>query len=58
MNHDDLSDEITLEEITMIEELQDVSIGSLSVNVDFNDLFASHGDDAFVIIGKLKDLLS
>ena len=57
MNHDDLSDDIALEELTMVEE--SFSSPTLSVMVDFNDLLSDQGEShAFELIGKLKDLLS
>ena len=57
MNHDDLSDDIALEEIAMVEE--SLSSPTLSVMVDFNDLLSDQGEaHAFELIGKLKDLLA
>jgi len=57
MNHDDLSDDIALEELTMVEE--SFSSPTLSVMVDFNDLLSDQGEShAFELIGKLKDLLA
>jgi len=58
MNHDDLSDDIALEELTMVEE-SFMASPTLSVMVDFNDLLSDQGEShAFELIGKLKDLLS
>jgi len=58
MNHDDIPYEAQLEEIRMVEEMTEMSMPSLSVHVDFNDLYADHEDKAFDLIGKLKDLLA
>jgi hypothetical protein len=48
-----------LEPLALVEELTtEMSMPSLSVNVDFNDLLQSLGEaETFEIIGKLKDLL-
>ena len=49
-------DDISIEEIV---EERTISLPSLNVNVDFNDLMDSKGvQEAFKIIGELKDLLS
>ena len=40
-----------------LSEIRDVTCGALSVVVDFNDLLADKGDDAYEIVAKLRDLL-
>lgn len=44
-----------IEELTAMPEM---SCGALSVVVDFNDLLADRGDEAYEIVAKLKDLLA
>ena len=45
-------------EFAELHEMREVTCGSLSVVVDFNDLLADKGDEAYEIVAKLKDLLS
>ena len=45
-------------ELPQFTELHEVTCGTLSVVVDFCELLHDHGDDAYAIIGKLKDLLT
>jgi len=52
-----MNDDELLEEITMVEE-SFMATPTLSVMVDFNDLYTDHQEKAFELIGKLKDLLA
>lgn len=46
------------EELALIEYPEIIPMGCLSVNVDFNELLADHGAEAYEIVAKLKDLLT
>lgn len=47
------------EGFTELQELREVTCGSLSVVVDFCELLHEMGEkEAFVMVGKLKDLLA
>lgn len=47
------------DEYQTFSELKEVSVGSLSVIVDFNELLDDKGEEhTFVLLGKLKDLLT
>ena len=47
------------QEFVELEQLREVSVGSLSVVVDFNDLLQDLGEEeTFALIGKLKELLA
>jgi hypothetical protein len=54
MNDDDELQPLAL----LSEEFSELSTPSLSVMVDFNDLYEAHQDKAFELIAKLKDLLT
>ena len=56
--NDDL-EPLALQGELLHEAITEMSMPTLSVHVDFNDLYASEGETgAFEILGKLKDLLS
>ena len=47
------------QEFVELEQLREVSVGSLSVVVDFNDLLQDLGEVAtFALLDKLKELLA
>jgi hypothetical protein len=47
------------EPVMLSTELKELSVGSLYVNVDFNELLSNRSEqEAFELIGKLKDLLA
>ena len=60
MNEEPVMLQGELEPIALREELiSEMSMPTLTVHVDFNDLYASEGETAtFEILGKLKDLLA
>ena len=43
---------------TELTEVKELGVSPLSVSVDFNDLYADHGDAAYEMIARLKDLLA
>ena len=47
------------QEFVELEQLREVSVGSLSVVVDFNDLLGDLGEEeTFALLSKLKELLA
>jgi hypothetical protein len=45
--------------VAELQEIKEVTCGSLSVIVDFNELYHDESEErAFELIGKLKDLLA